>query len=122
VAASRATILGKEVHVQISITERHCEVGKKTRERAEVRIAQLSRFESRASLAEVVFSEGKRSKTAEVVMHIDGAPHVHARGEGDSFRTALDQVADRLSRMLKGQREQRRDHQAPPLSARLSEE
>lgn len=108
--------------MRVSITERHCEVGKKTRDRAEWQIAQLSKFEPRASLAEVVFTEGKRSKTAEVVVHIDGAPHVNARGEGESFRTALDQVSERLSRILKEQRERRRDHQAPPLSERLAEE
>lgn len=108
--------------MRVSITERQCEVGKRTLDRTEAQIAQLSRFEQRASLAEVVFTEGKRSKSAEVVIHIDGAPHATARGEGETFRSALDQVIERLRRILKEQRERRREHKAPPLSERLSEE
>lgn len=108
--------------MQVSITERHCEVGKRTLDRTESQITQLAKFEPRASLAEVVFTEGKRSKSCEVVVHIDGAPHSTARGEGETFRSALDQVLDRLRRILKEQRERRRDHQAPPLSERLAGE
>jgi len=108
--------------VRVSITERHCEVGKRTLARTESQMAQLSKFEQRASFAEVVFTEGKRSKSAEVVVHIDGAPHATARGEGDTFRSALDQMVDRARRILKEQRERRREHQAPPLSERLASE
>ena len=106
--------------MRITITERQCEVGKRTLDRAESQLGQLAKFEQRATAAELVFTEGRRSKSAEVVVHIDGAPHVTARGEGDSFRSALDQVVDRLRRIVKEQRERRREHQAPRLSERIA--
>lgn len=108
--------------MQVTITERHCEVPKRTVQRSESQIAALERFEARATHAELVFTDERHVKKAEAVVHVDGAPIVTARGEGDSYRAALDQVVDRLGRLLREQRERRRDHQAPPLAERLAEE
>jgi ribosomal subunit interface protein len=104
------------VDVRVTITERHCEVPKKVLERTERQVASLAKFEQRASHAEVVYTDEKRSRKVEVVISIDGAPTVAAHGEGEEWRKALDQVVDRLRRLLREGRQQRRDHKAPPLS------
>lgn len=102
--------------MKVIITERHCEVPQKVRDRTETQIAGLAKYERRATAAEVVYWDEKHTRKVEVIVHIDGAEHVVGRGEGGDFRSALDQVVDRLRRMLSERRERRRDHQAPPLS------
>lgn len=108
--------------MRITITERHCEVPQKVRERTERQIERLARYEPRATAAEVVYSDEKHTRKVEVIVHIDGAEHVVGRGEAADFRSALDQVTDRLRRMLSERRDRRRDHQAPPLSDGVSAE
>jgi len=99
----------------VQISARHCDVPADVLERTEALVASLAKYSPRASAAEVVYMEEKLTRIAEVIMHIDGGEPVVARGEGDEFRTALDQVMDRMSRQLRRQRERRTNHKAPPL-------
>lgn len=108
--------------MRITITERHCQISSRVHDRTESLVGGLSKYEERASAAEVIYSDEKHTKKVEIIVHIDGAPHVVARGEGDDFRSALDRSVNRAKRMLRDQREQRRDHQAPPLSETMSGE
>jgi ribosomal subunit interface protein len=107
--------------VRVTTTERHCEVPKNVISRAESQTAALAKFESRATHADVIFSEEKRSRKVEIVVHVDGAPEVAGRGDGEDFRKALDRAVDRVRRQLREQRERRRDHHAPPLAEGLAE-
>jgi len=102
--------------VRVSITERHCEVPKNVLDRTETLVGGLTKYEPRATAADVIFSEQKRSREVEVIVHVDGAPHVTAHGQADDFRGAVSSVIERIRRLLRDAREQRRDHQAPPLS------
>lgn len=108
--------------MRITITERHCQVPNRIRDRTESLVEGLGKFEERATAAEVVYSDEKHTKKIEIIVHIDGAPHVVARGDGDDFRSALDGAVNRVKRMLRKQRDQRRDHQAPPLSETMTTE
>ena len=108
--------------MRVQITARHCEVPSDVLERTQSAIEALTRYEPRASAGDVVYSEEKLSKKVEVLIHIDREQPVVAHGEGSEFRTALDEVVERLSRRLRRQRERRRDHQAPPLSEGASGE
>jgi ribosomal subunit interface protein len=100
--------------LRVQITERHCEVPADTRERAELQVAALQKYDPRASAAEVLFMEERVDRIVEVIVHIDGSERVVARAEDTEFRTALDKVLDRLGRQLKREHELRTDHQAPP--------
>lgn len=108
--------------MRVQITERHCSVTDAVLERAEERIAKLDKFDGRATHAEVVFSEEKSVRRAEGRVHVDRGSPVIAHGEGADFRSALDQLIDRLGRQLKKQHDRRRDHQATPLSEALEGE
>ena len=108
--------------MRVTITERHCEVPKSVLARTENQVAGLAKFEQRASHADVIYTDEKRSRKVEIVVFVDGAPEVAARGEGDDFRKALDQGVERMRRQLREQRERRRDHKAPPLSEGIAEE
>ena len=76
-------------------------------------MASLSKYSPRASAADVVYTEEKLDKLIEVIIHIDGGEPVVATGRGAEFRSALDQVIERASRMLRRQRERRTDHKGP---------
>jgi ribosomal subunit interface protein len=99
----------------VQISARHCDVPADVLERTEAQVATLSKYSPRASAAEVVYMEEKLTRIVEIIVHIDGGEPVVARGEGDEFRSALDQVMDRMSRRLRRQRERRTNHKAPPL-------
>ena len=102
--------------MRTQIAARHCDVPKDVLARAEEQIQKLTRYDSRVSSAEVVFTEEKHSKKAEIILHIDGTAPLVAHAEESDFRSALDKTLDRLGRMLKRQRQRHRDHHAPPLS------
>jgi len=102
--------------VRVSITGRHCDIPQAIIDRTESQIGGLTKYEPRATAAEVIYTEEKRGNKVEVIVHIDGAPHVTARGDGDDLRAALASVLDRVRRLLRDARSQRVDHKAPPLS------
>jgi ribosomal subunit interface protein len=107
--------------VRVQIAERHCEVPRDARERAETQVASLAKYSPRATAAEVVFMEEKLDRIVEVIVHIDGEEPVVARAADTEFRAALDKVVDRLSRLLRDQRDLRKDHRAPPMGDRAGQ-
>lgn len=108
--------------MEIRITSRHTDLSDDLRERTEELVLKLSKYEPRISAAEVIFDEGKRTKTAEGIIHVDRGDLVVASGEADAYRGALHQMVDRLTRQLRRHHERRRDHQAPKLSETHAEE
>lgn len=102
--------------MRIQIAARHCDIPDSVRTRTEEQIARLAKYDPRVSAAEVVFEEEKRLRKVEVILSVDRSEPVVAKGEGEEFRTALDKVVDRLSRILKRQRGQAKSHQGPRLS------
>ena len=105
--------------MRVNITERHCSVPTEVLDRTEAQATRLGKYEQRATAANVIYTDEQHTKKVEVIVHIDGAPEVVARGAGKDFRSALDEVIDRVKRMLSEGRERRRDHQAPPSSERI---
>ncbi|MEX2467193.1 MAG: ribosome-associated translation inhibitor RaiA [Gemmatimonadota bacterium] len=108
--------------MRIQITARHCDVPDDVLERAREQVGALSKFNPRATSADVVFDEEKVSRKVEVIVHADSSPLVVAHGEAREFRAAVDQVVDRVGRMLREQRKREREHQAPPLQDRVAKD
>jgi len=90
-------------------------------ERTEAQVQALAKYSPRASAADVVYTEEKLTKTVEIIMHIDGGEPIVAQGEGHEFRTALDELIERVGRRLRRQRERRTNHKAPPLGEGVTE-
>lgn len=105
--------------MRIQITARHCDVSDDVLERARDQVAALAKFDPRATSADVVFEEEKMTRKVEVIVHTDGAGPVVGHGQADEFRAAVDQVVDRVGRMLREQRKRHLEHQAPPLQDRV---
>ena len=102
--------------MRVQIAARHCDIPDSVRRRTEEQITRIGKYDNRVAGAEVVFEEEKRIRRVEVILSVNGGEPVVAHGEGEEFRTALDKVVDRLSRILKRQRAQITNHQGPRRS------
>ncbi len=102
--------------MRVQIAARHCEVPSAVQSRTEEQLGKLSRYDPRLSGVEVVFEVEKHVKKVEAVLKVDREEPLVAAGEGTEFREAVDQMVDRLSRMLKRRRSQKKDYHRPPAS------
>ncbi len=102
--------------MRVQLVTRHCDVPAAILTRAQEQLPRLTRFDDRLSSGEVIFDEERHLKRAEGVLSLDGSAPVVARGEGPEFRAALDQMLERLSRILRRRRTQELDHKGPKLS------
>ncbi len=108
--------------MRVQIAARHCEVPSAIQSRTEEQLAKLSRYDPRLSGVEVVFEVVKHLKRVEAVLKVDREEPLVAAGEGSEFREALDQMVDRLSRMLKRRRSQKKDYHRQPSAEPLAPE
>ena len=102
--------------MRVQIAARHCEIPDIVRTRTEEQLGKLSRYEPRLSGAEVVFEVEKHLKRVDAVLKVDREEPVVAKGEGIEFREAVDQMVDRLSRILRRRRKQKKDYHRPPTA------
>ena len=100
--------------MRVQIATRRCDVPEPVRDRTDEQVRQLTKYHPRLAGAEVVFEEERHLKKVEGILSVDGASPVVATGQGEDFGRALDQMLDRLGRMLRRRRDQRTDHQATP--------
>ncbi len=99
--------------MRIQIAARHCEVPTPVRDRTEEQLEKLSRYDPRLSGAEVVFETEKHLKKIEAILKVDREEPLVAGGEGTEFTEAVDQMVDRLSRMLRRRRSRKKDYHRP---------
>jgi len=102
--------------MRVQIVTRNCDVSAPVLARTEEQIERLKKFDPRLASAEVVFLEERHLKRVEAVLSLDGDEPAVAHGEGNEFRPALDQLVERLSKILRRRRDRMRDHQGPKLS------
>lgn len=107
--------------MRIQLVTRDSEIPQAVRDRAEEQVRRLHRFEPRLAGAEVVFEEERHIKRVEGVLSVDREKPVVAQGEGADYRAAVDQMVDRLSKILRRQRSQVTDHRGPKLSEVVEE-
>lgn len=96
--------------MRVQISARHCEVPEAVRVRTEEQLEKLSKYDPRLSGADVVFEVEKHLKKVESILKVDREEPLVASGEGAEFREAVDQMTDRLSRMLRRRRKQKKDY------------
>jgi ribosomal subunit interface protein len=96
--------------MRVQLAARRCEIPDTVRNRTEVQVGKLSKYDPRLSGAEVTFEVEKHLKKVDAVLSVHRGEPVVASGEGLEFREAVDQMVDRLSRILKRRRKQMKDH------------
>lgn len=103
--------------MQLIISGRNIDIDDALRSHIEEQFERLSRYEPRASRAEITVRQEKNRCVSEAVVTIDRRPPIHGQASADGCRTAIDQLQDKLARQLKKERGRRRDHRAPKLES-----
>ena len=98
--------------MRVQLSARHCEVPETVKERTEDRLGKLTRYNARLSSAKVIFEIEKHLHRVEGILSIHGDEPVVARGSGADFKLAVDQMVDRLAKVLRRRRAQTTKHQA----------
>lgn len=96
--------------MQAQITGQGCEVPAAARRRAEAMAAKWPRFEPAADGVSFVFRAEGRSRVVEAIVGRRRLAPVVARASADSFRSALDELDQRMKRILRKNRERRKAH------------
>ena len=100
--------------MKVEIAARHCELDDAVREKAESMVDKWPRYDGSASHARLAFEVQGTSHTVDAQVWRDRREPVAAKGEGTDFRAALDEVDDRIRRILRKDNQKRRKHQAEP--------
>lgn len=95
--------------MRVQITARQCDVSDETRVRATNLMERLEKFEPDLQSVELVFEEERMACGVEGILSIARAEPVVARGEGRDFTAASDDLSDKLAKILRRRRSQRRD-------------
>ncbi len=90
------------------MTVRRTDVPDEVKDRTEALVRKLTKFDNRLSKAELVFSEEGLSKTVEGVLYIDRDDQVVAKAEAGDAQSAVDQLVDKLAKILRRRRSQLR--------------
>ena len=102
--------------MDVRISARHCTITDNTRDHAQSRVQRVTRFEPRATAAEILFSQENAFKHAEIRVTVPGGSQVQSHGEAETFRSALDRAAERLERQLRRRRGSIRDRRTIPVT------
>lgn len=105
--------------MRVAIVTRQCDVPDVVQTRAREQMEKLSRFDPRLSAVELIFQLERHIHKVEAIASAHGEQTVVAHAHGDDFRLAVDEVTEKLSRILRRRRKQATDHQALPLSQAL---
>ena len=104
----------RETDLNVRITVRHIDITDDVKLRTADLVEKLQKFDARLSRAEVVFDREGHLETVEGILHIDRDDPVVAKGEADEALTAVDQMVEKLAKILRRRRSQVRKHQGPP--------
>jgi ribosomal subunit interface protein len=99
--------------MEVTINTRHCSVPESIRNQSLIRLQRLLRFNPMVLGATAVFSSEGSNRQMDVRLLMKGGSPVLGRGQGSTFRTALDRALDRLETQLKRRNPRhrsRRDH------------
>lgn len=89
-----------------------CNVPDSVLQIAQEQFTRLQKFDSRLQAADLKFDIDHGLHRVEARLTVVGSPLIIAHGSGDTFRTAIDKITDRLSRQLRRRRERRQDSRA----------
>lgn len=99
--------------MQIIVAARHFELSDNLKQHVRDKFGDIDRYDDRIRKVEVTLTEEKNRRDVDVLVSVDRAGRIHAEAEDGDFRTAIDTARDRLTRQIKRQRSQQRDHRGP---------
>lgn len=103
--------------MQFTYSSPQCNVPEDVIQVAEEQFRRLKKYHPRLQSADLRFDIDHSLYRVEARLTVSGAPLIVAHGTGDSFRTAVDRIVDRLGRQLRRRRERVHDARIKGLSA-----
>ena len=101
--------------MQVKVTGRHFEASTELMGNIEAQIAGLVKFNDRINGAHVILDKQPndlRSVTAELT--VSGRGVLSATAEAETMGKAVDEMIEKLTRVLKKENEKSKEHRAPP--------
>ena len=95
--------------MQITMTARHCDLTKASKEHAEQEIGRLNRYSDHILSADLIVSQEKYRFTTELVVHVEGVI-LNSKEEDTEMYAALDQTMQKMERQLKKHNDKLHDH------------
>ncbi|TVP59133.1 MAG: hypothetical protein EA351_02040 [Gemmatimonadales bacterium] len=102
--------------MRVQTVARKCDVPAPVLTRATEQLQKLSRFDPSLQSAEIIFEAEGHRKSVEAILTREGATPAVARGQDTEFRPALDQMLERMRRILTRGRSQVTDHRGPRIA------
>lgn len=100
--------------MNVRITVRHIEIKDEVKERTDHLTRKLHKFDSRLSQAEIIFDAEGPNTTVEGILHIDRDDPVVAKASAIDPLAALDQLMEKLAKILRRRRSQVTRHRGGP--------
>jgi ribosomal subunit interface protein len=91
--------------MQVTYSSPRCTVPEAVLRLAEEQFRKLQKYDQRLQSADLRFDIDHGLHRVEARLQVRGAALIVAHGTGESFRTAVDRIIDRLSRQLRRRRE-----------------
>jgi len=106
--------------MQITYSSPRCTVPETVLQIADEQFRRLQKYEPRLHSADIRFDLDHGLHRVEARLTVSGAPLIVANGSGESFRTAVDRITDRLARQLRRRRKRGHDSRMTGLSKEFS--
>lgn len=87
--------------MEVSINSRHVSVPESIRNQSLIRLQRLLRYNPMVQGATAVFSSEGSTKLLDIRLNVKGGAPILGRGQGPTFRTALDRAVERIETQLK---------------------
>lgn len=100
--------------MEVTINTRHCSVPESIRNQSLIRLQRLLRYNPYVLGATAVFTNEGGNRQMDVRLTVKGGAPILGRGQGPTFRTALDRAVDRLETQLKRRNPRHRSRHVRP--------
>jgi putative sigma-54 modulation protein len=97
--------------MQLSVTGHHVEVTEALRAYVQKKLERVIRHFDQVLDVHCILSVEKLRQKAEAVLKVGGGT-IHADAENENMYAAIDELADKLDRLVKKRKEKLRDHHA----------
>lgn len=102
--------------MQVNITGRHFDASTDLQANIEAQVAALVKFNDRITGAHVVLDKQPNDlRSAHADLTIAGSGTVSATAEAETMHKAIDEMFERLTRLVKKENEKLKEHRAPPV-------
>jgi len=107
--------------MNVKFTARHFEASAELQARIEAQIKDLARFNDQVTGAHVVLDKQPNElRSAHAEISIAGHGVVSVTAEAENFGKAVDEMFDKIERVLKKENERAKEHRAPPMDQVVS--